>query len=318
MERTTISGWIAVGISTMISSLWAFWGAFESFHEGWYFKSLGQNLICTARYLTLMFIFTALSVIALRWPRAGGILYELFGVGFCVWILMTRKVLNVGVILSFVPVLVPPLFLGILFWVGRPNPLSLAYKICILVPLGVAAAFAAEPVIRIAGRIDDGHRGPRLVTGNNVELIWAPSGPGWPDPDPRDKTWLREWRGPTWEEAQGICRHLTADGKSVADTEQNIWRLPAVDEVVRSMTRHGKNCGGVWDAAKRRASYTKKPDKESPLWNPHSVIIYWWTSSELGTRRAYSVDFNGNVYIRDKKSHLGSQAFRAVRDVNKN
>jgi hypothetical protein len=50
-----------------------------------------------------------------------------------------------------------------------------------------------------------------------------------------------------------------------------------------------------------------------PLWNPHSPVIYWWTSSEESERRAYTIDFNGNVYERDKSSTLGSQAFRAVR-----
>ena len=80
------------------------------------------------------------------------------------------------------------------------------------------------------------------------------------------------------------------------------------------MTRHGTNCGGVWDSISARTAYTTKPDKESPLWNPYSVIIYWWTSSEQTGRRAFSIDFNGNVYSRDKKSNLGSQAFRAVRE----
>ena len=115
-----------------------------------------------------------------------------------------------------------------------------------------------------------------------------------------------------------MCRHLTADGKSVASTPQDIWRLPTVEEVVRSMARHGTNCGGVWDPDETRATYVTKPDKESPLWNAHSVIIYWWTSSEESRERAYSIDFKGNVYARDKKSTLGSQGFRAVRDPGAN
>ena len=120
-ERAAILGWIAVGISTTISCLWAFWGAYESFHEGWYFKSLTENLVCTAKYLTLMVIFLVLSVIPLRWPRVGGSLYELFSIGFWIWILMTRKVLNLGVVLGWLPVILPPVLLGILFWVGRPK-----------------------------------------------------------------------------------------------------------------------------------------------------------------------------------------------------
>jgi hypothetical protein len=293
--------------------LWAFFGSFESFHEGWYFQSLGQNLVCTAKYLTLMLIFLVLSVIPLRWPRVGGSLYELFVIGFCIWIYMTRTVLNVSVVLGLLPVTLPPLLLGILFWVGRPTRVSLAYKISILLPLVVAVGFGIEPVTRIAGRIDDGNRGLRIVEGNGVKLIWAPEGPGWPSPDPNDRIWVTQWRGPTWEEAQKVCRYLTADGKSIASTPQDIWRLPTAEEVVRSMTRHGTNCGGVWDPINARASYTTKPDKESPLWNPYSVIIYWWTSSEQNSRRTYSIDFNGNVYDRNKESTLGSQGFRAVK-----
>jgi hypothetical protein len=154
----------------------------------------------------------------------------------------------------------------------------------------------------------------RMVQGNGVKLVWAPEGPGWPNPDPHDRNWAAQWHGPTWEEAQRVCRYLTADGKSIASTPQNIWRLPTVEEVVRSMTRHGVNCRGVWGPGKARASYSVVPDKESPLWNPHSVVIYWWTASQINSVRAYSIDFNGYVYIRNKQSDMGSQGFRAVRD----
>jgi hypothetical protein len=314
MGRKVILGWMAVGASTVISSLWAFWGTFESFHEGWYFESLVGNLVLTVRYLTLMLVFMALSVVAIRWPRAGGGLYSLFAVAFCIWILMTRQALSPAVVLGWLPVTLPPLFIGALFWVGRPRPASLGYKISLLVPLAVAIGFAVEPVTRIAGRIDDGNRDLRMVEGNGVRLIWAPQGPGWPRPDPRNEAWLTQWRGPTWEQARDVCRHLTADGRSTASTVQDIWRLPTVEEAVRSMARHGSNCGGVWDPTRARASYVTKPDKESPLWDSHSVVIYWWTSSEESSERAYSIDFNGNVYARDKKSTLGSQGFRAVRD----
>jgi hypothetical protein len=315
MRKSTILGWIAVGISTLISSLWAFWGIFESFHEGWYFKALSQNLTLTVKYMALMLVFGALSVVALRWPRAGGSLYQLFGVGFCVWILMTRKALTPKVVLGWLPALLPVLVLGILFWVGRPAPVSLAYTISVLLPLLVAVGFAIEPVTRIAGRIDDGNRGLRIVQGNGVKLVWAPEGPGWPHPDPYDRIWLTQWRGPTWEQAQRVCRYLTADGTAVANTPQDVWRLPSVEEVVRSMTRHGANCGGVWNPVSTQASYTTKPDKESPLWDPYSPVIYWWTASQPNSAQAYSIDFNGKIYNRYRQSNLGSQGFRAVRTV---
>jgi hypothetical protein len=31
-----ILGWIAVGFSIAISSVWAYWGISEAFHEGWH------------------------------------------------------------------------------------------------------------------------------------------------------------------------------------------------------------------------------------------------------------------------------------------
>ena len=318
MNRSGLLGWTAVGISTAISSLWAFWGVYETFHEGWYFSSLSQNLALTAKYLALMLIFVALSVIPLRWPRVGASLYELFGIGFCIWILMTRKVLSLSVVLGWLPTILPPLFVGILFWLGRPARVRLACAISILVPLAVAAGFSVEPVTRIAGRLDDGNRGLMMVQGNGVKLIWAPEGPGWPRPDPNNPTWRTQWRGPTWEEAQRVCRYLAADGKSLASTPQDIWRLPTMDEVVRSMTRHGANCRGAWDPTNARASYAIMPDKEPPLWNPYSPVIYWWTSSERTSGQAYSIDFNGQVYCRSKESNLGSQAFRAVRELHEN
>ncbi len=315
MNRTAFLGWLAVGIATIVSSLWAFWGVFEAFHEGWYFPSLARNVLLTVKYLTLMLTSIALSVIALRWPRAGGIFYLLFGLGFSTWILMTRRVLDVGVVLSWIPVTVPLLLLGVLFWVGRPTPIRLAYASSVLLPLAVGIGFAVEPATRIAARVDDRDRGTRLVQGNGVSLIWAPEGPGWPTPDPNDRAWKTHWRGPTWEEARNTCRHLTADGKSLADAPLDIWRLPTIEEVVRSMARHGINSRGTWSSVRARPSYATRPDKESPLWNPHSPVIYWWTSSEPSEPRAYSIDFNGNVYARAKTSTLGSQAFRAVKNL---
>jgi hypothetical protein len=315
VRNAAILGWTAVGFSAAISSLWAYWGVYESFHEGWYFTSLAQNLALTASYLELTLAFVVLSVFALRWPRVGGTLYQVFGTGFCIWILATRKVISPLVILGWLPTLLPPLFLGILFWRGRPKPIARAYQISVLLPVAIAIGFAIEPVGRIASRVDDGNRGSRIIQGNGVKLVWAPEGPGWPNPDPRDRLWATQWRGPTWEEAKNQCRYLTADGKASASIRQDIWRLPTVEEVVRSMTRHGSNCGGVWNPIKSEASYAIRPDKESPLWNPYSPIIYWWTSSRPSSSQAYSIDFNGRIYARKKESNLGSQGFRAVRTL---
>jgi len=178
MRRTSMVGWLAVGISTIITCLWAFWGTFEAFHEGWYFELLRENLICTTQYLALMLIFLVLSVIPLRWPRTGAMLYQAFGIGLFVWICMTRRVLTLSAVIGMLPMTLPPLFVGILFWTGRPKPVNRAYRISVFLPLIVTALCAIEPVTRIAGRVDDGDCGVRVIEGNRVKLIWAPEGPG--------------------------------------------------------------------------------------------------------------------------------------------
>ncbi len=108
---------------------------------------------------------------------------------------------------------------------------------------------------------------------------------------------------------------MTEDGKSLADTPQGIWRLPTINEAVRSLTRHDKNSGGVWNSETGRASYEIKPDKESPLWDTHSQIIYWWTSTEKDDKKAYIIVYHGGVFLRSKDLAMGSQAFRAVKEA---
>jgi len=65
-----------------------------------------------------------------------------------------------------------------------------------------------------------------------VELNWAHAGPGWPD------------EGGDWFKAQQVCSNLSEDSIPVESTPEYIWRLPTVDEAVRSMALHGQNSGG--------------------------------------------------------------------------
>jgi len=80
-----IIGWIAVGISIVISSFWAFWGIIENFHEGWYFESLWLNLgMMLTQYLSPMLIFMAVTLISLYWPRFGAGLHATIAL-FAIW-----------------------------------------------------------------------------------------------------------------------------------------------------------------------------------------------------------------------------------------
>jgi hypothetical protein len=297
--RRAAFGWAAVALSTAIASFWAFWGAIENFHEGWYHESLASNLaMCFGQYLAPSILFVGAGVVGAVWPRAGGVVHGLGAAGLA-WFFRGAGVV---VLLGF---LVGPLLLlaaGYAF--GRPAPRRRAVLVLVGVPLLTAVASGFGPAVRVAGRLDDGDLGERRVAGNGVDLVWAPAGPGWPSD------------GVPWEEARRRCRHLTRDGRSLAASPQDIWRLPTVDEAVRSFSRHGRNAEGTWNPAEGTATYARTPDKESPLWDVHSKVIYWWTSTEVDAGRAYIVVYDGKVWPREKSSHWGYLGFRAVRAVD--
>jgi hypothetical protein len=293
-----ILGWIAVGVSTLIATLWAYWGIIENFHEGWYYVSLWMNLgMMMAQYLLPMFVFVAAALLAIRWPRLGGGLH-IVGALCVAWFFRGSK--------AVYPLIVAPLvLLGVSYWFGRPQPRRRAIAAVVILPLLAVLVCGVEPAVRISSRLDDGNLSARRVAGNGVDLIWAPEGPGWP----RD--------GVSWEEARRRCQYLNADGTSLADTPQNIWRLPTIEEAVRSMQRHGHNSGGTWNAEHRRASYERTPDKESPLWNVHSKVIYWWTATEVNNLQAFIIVYDGKVWPRPKRVQWGYLGFRAVRNAGR-
>jgi hypothetical protein len=197
-----------------------------------------------------------------------------------------------------------PALLGLLFLAGRPVPKRGAYAVAAGVPLLIVIGFGAEPVIRVNSRFDDGDRGARRVEGNGVTLLWAPAGPGWARDGLVD-----------WDEAVRRARHLTEDGAALADTPQGIWRLPSREEIVRSMTRGGRNAGGMWDAQAARPTYDRRPDKESPLWDQYAPLIYLWTSEQEDKDRAWIVVYHGGVFAKPKAVGSPSFGFRAVREV---
>ena len=139
------------------------------------------------------------------------------------------------------------------------------------------------------------------MQGNGGNLIWAPDGPGWPR------------TGVHWYAAQQVCQYLDEDGLTLALAPQHIWRLPTVDEAVRSMARHGQNSSGVWDAENAKATYRTRPDKESPLWNVYSQVIYWWTATEVDGERANIIVYDGKVWPRAKQFGPAYLGFRCVK-----
>lgn len=297
LGKRQVAGWIAVGLSTAITCFWAFWGIIENFHEGWYYESWPANVgLMFAQYLSPMLIFMGVTLIAIAWPRLGGGLHVIFAL-LVAWFF--EAFTNTVMLL-----LVAPLIgLGVLYWFGRPQPRRIALSLAVGLPLLTLTVSGIEPVLRVSQRLDDGNVQARLVQGNGVNLIWAPDGPGWPR------------TGADWDEARQVCQYLGDDGLTLASAPQHIWRLPAVDEAVRSMTRHGQNSGGVWDAENAKATYKTRPDKESPLWNVHSQVIYWWTATEVDEEQVCIIVYDGKVWSRAKRFGPAYLGYRCVKQA---
>jgi hypothetical protein len=294
-DKRQIVGWIAVGLSTAITCFWAFWGIIENFHEGWYYESLLSNVgLMFVQYLGPMLIFMGVTLVSITWPRFGGGLHAILAL-LAVWFFQAFT--NTVTFLLIAPLI----GIGVLYWFGRPRPRKMAISLAIGLPILTLTIFGIEPVLRVSQRMDDGNLQARLVHGNGVSLIWAPDGPGWPR------------QGVNWYEAQQVCRYLGEDGLTPAPVPQHIWRLPTVDEAVRSMARHGQNSGGVWDTGIAKATYKTTPDKESPLWNVFSQVIYWWTATEVDEEHAYIIVYDGKVWPRAKQFSPAYLGFRCVK-----
>lgn len=294
-DKRQIVGWIAVGLSLTITCIWAFWGIVENFHEGWYYQSALMNLgMMFAQYLSPMLVFMALAVISIWRPRVGAVLHVVLAL-LLAWFLDAFS--NAMLFL----ILLPLVGIGALYGFGRPTPRKVALALAIGLPALTLLLSGIWPAIRISQRFDDGNLQARVVHGNGVTLVWAPEGPGWPR------------SGANWYEARDACRHLDHDGIALAAAPQDIWRLPTVDQIVRSMARHGRNSGGVWDAQTARGSYEMTPDKESPLWNVHSQVIYCWTATEVDQEHAYIVVYDGKVWPRSKSFGPAYLGYRCVK-----
>ncbi len=298
----SIIGWIGVLITTTFSSVWAYWGAIENFHEGWYSTSIWENLFMLFfQYLLFTIILVSLATIILRWKKIGLILHFISAVS-SVWFFSGASFNVIGLM-----IVVPIIALGLVYYYGEPKPKKWAYRMIIIVPLIIILVVSIPQGIKVSQRINDNDFGMRIVQGNGLVLTWAPRGPGWPD------------QGTSWDEAHRICKYLSEDGTVIMEEEQNIWRLPTVDEAVRSMMLHGQNTSGVWDSLEERAVYERTPDKESPLWDVHSKVIYYWTSdtSVQDERKAYIIVYHGGVYAKRKTDGQSYLSFRAVKEVDK-
>jgi hypothetical protein len=295
LNKRQIVGWFAVGLSTAIACFWAMWGIIENFHEGWFHDSLLSNLgLMFVQYLSPWLILVALSQLSIYFPRVGSVAHA--GLGLLLPLVLRQFNFTwIGLIT------LPLVLIGTLYWFGRPQPRNLAPFLVMGLSAVTLIAFGVGPAFRVAGRVNDGNLQARLIEGNGVRLIWAPDGPGWPR------------TGADWYQATTRCEHLQADGQALSPVTQSVWRLPTAEEAVRTMSRHGVNSGGLLNLQNREASYQVTPDKESPLWNIHSQIIYWWTATEVDEQNSHIIVYDGKVWVRRKQIHPSYLGFRCVR-----
>jgi hypothetical protein len=296
-RQRLMAGWAAVALSTAALCFWAFWGAAENFNEGWYYRSLWRNLFLTfIQYLMPVLVILIPVGIALRWRRAALPVFLALALAAALWF---RR--GAGVVLIAFPLTA----LGVLFHLGRPEPKRWAWRVVLIAPLVTALATGIVPGYRAMTRWDDGNYGERLVEGNGVRLVWAPEGPGWSD------------HYASWTTASERCAHLSADGRELMPSVVGVWRLPTIDEAVRSMVRHGRNAGGVWNAATQQATYRTWPEKESPLWKRYSQVIYWWTATADGPDQRFRIAYNGFVMAAPLRGWGDDWAYRCVCEPEK-
>ena len=350
MKKIFTVGNIALFLCLFIISAWTFWGVMEMFHEGWYTPYEWLFFLLPA------IISIVLTLIALTWPRFGGWLLIILGAAFYIWMTWqatSHYGLHLSMILGNFPITGLLALIGVLFLfearrqkqkTHHPEPRwwrrNVSYILVLGIPLVLGIGLAIEPAVRVATRVDDGDYGARLIQGNGVRLLWAPDGPGWQVSVSWNEVALYglqpvgftgkaygidgKCNADTSEgcarerdmQQYNVCLYLSDDGAHLETTPQNYWRMPTTDELVRSLVRHGENAGCTWNQRKGRQPCAVTPDKETPLWNPHSPIIYLLSADEASPRESYFVSYNGGVYTRLKFVGMGSQGYRCVRDVS--
>lgn len=354
IRRGQVPGMVAVALLTVATAFWTFWGVAEMFYEGWwgpwYLRLLYMipPAICLALTL-LVFIWPraggAVIVVAgmaftLWWlpmlaQRAGGSL-------------------SLGALLTLLPVSAAFVLIGGLFlWEGRrlarlrregASPPArwwvrqARYLVGVGVPLLIALGVVIDHVPLLAGRVDRGDRSARLIEGNGVTLVWVPEGPGWS----RGADWegrgidttlpaVLDWnelafygRSDAPEDANatpadmastGLCRYLTADGLTLAVEPQDIWRLPTVDEIVRSLVWRGENAGCTWDGVSNHADCPDGADKDWPLWATDWSPVYYWAADEYDAEDAWYVSCTGRgISHQPKEWGNPRHGYRCVRE----
>lgn len=337
-------GWTASVLMILVVYFWSFWGGAEMYHEGWWGAWYNRLPYMAPILLTLI-----PALIAFRSPLLGGALIFLIGIGTFFFFGFNVSILGMGIAL-----------VGLAFigdgWIKRKvypgddeNPKSRWRRNWreIIILGGMALILIIVSIVNlpiVLTRKDDGDRSSIRISGNGVDLIWAPEGPGW--------NWKQSWGGyPSWQDLAlygfspigfddkpgydsgldpfeennfageqemdqfNICLYLSEDGSRLLNEKQDIWRMPTTDEFVRSLVRHGSNAECVWNGEfRQQVDCEITPDKESPLWSTDVPVIYYWTADEYDESLGYFVAYNGMVNAAYKTGGNPRHGYRCVKE----
>ena len=338
-QRKRLPGMIAAGLMILVTLLWTFWGTAEMYHEGWW--GAWTNRL---PYLIPIAVCLLPTLLGISWPFVGGglilalsvFVFFFFGPQLFFFYLPAAAVGGLFIWDGRMKRRAPEAFPKSEVW-WRRNLLRIMAIGGTLTTMFAVSAFNLPIVLT---RIDDGDRGARLIEGNGVALIWAPEGPGWNYRQPWGgfPSWQslalyevspvglddkpgNEWGAPDFAYASSedmqngnLCSYLSADGLTLMQERQDIWRMPTADELVRSLGRHGINAGCTWDGVVgQRVSCEVQPDKESPLWSTDFAAIYYWAADEFDENEAVFVSYNGWVNATHKTSGNPRHSYRCVR-----
>ncbi len=262
-----IVGYAALLLSTALASFWGFWGAVETFHEGWYFESFWSNLaLMFGQYFVPMLGFWALALASLKWPLAGAALHAALACGVLYLFGWQRP----GAWWLWPPLLI----LAAAYAWARPQAHRWVRLAVLLLPPITALGYGVFPAYLACTRIPLSTTGAVQWQG----LTWAPAGPGWP-----------QRLGDRWQVAENACATLSHDGLSVSPTKLDHWRLPTVEELKAALPRH--------------KVFPSQTTKDAPLWNKHSQIIYLWSAGQptFVSYNGWVVKSN----LRDKRGYIG-------------
>jgi hypothetical protein len=297
MKRSgAFCGIAAVALSTAISVFWTYWGTIENFHEGWYSRSLLGNIgLALVQYVGFPIVFMTLAALSIWKPKLGAAVFLAIGIGLNAFLFGFRNA--VGIVLFLVPCAI----LAALFWFASFRRPRAALAVSLLPPLLLMLAIAVPLGWKVSHRLElQGNEA--LISGG---LMWAPPGPGWPE------------RGMSYQAAMERCAHLDASGREVVKERLGLWRLPTAEEAVAALNRGGSPAGCRFSGSEGFQRCDREPDKEAPLWDPHTMVIYWWTGSINESGKDMRVAYNGYVLPVSVKGAGGDYVgFRAVRSVD--